>query len=93
MKKSIVWDIKECYVCATTKGLHRHHIFFGTANRKISERLGLTVFLCYEHHEGVTGVHHNRDLDLELKRLAQSIYEEDHTREDWMQHIGKNYLD
>lgn len=64
-----------------------------TANRKVSERLGLTVYLCLEHHEGNEGVHHNRELDLKLKRIAQRAYEADHSRQEWMSEIGKNYLD
>lgn len=93
MKKSIICNDKVCYVCGAVRQLHRHHIFFGTANRKVSERLGLTVYLCIEHHEGTGGVHHNRELDLQLKRLAQQCYESSHSREEWMQNIGKNYLD
>ena len=93
MKKSIICNTRECYVCGRVTNLHRHHIFFGTARRKISERLGLTVYLCLEHHEGTEGVHNNIELDLELKRLAQSAYEQTHTREDWMNEMHKNYLD
>lgn len=93
MKKSIICNTRECYVCGRINTLHRHHIFFGTANRKVSERLGLTVYLCLEHHEGNEGVHHNRELDLKLKRIAQRAYEADHSRQEWMSEIGKNYLD
>lgn len=85
----------ECFVCRTTRGLHTHHIFYGVANRRISDRMGYTVKLCYEHHEGATGVHANpnRDLDLMLKQTAQKHYEANHgSREDFIKTFGKSWL-
>jgi hypothetical protein len=90
--KSILQTNKECFLCGTTYNLHEHHIFFGSANRKQSERQGLKCFLCYECHEGTKGVHHNRELDLELKKVAQQKFEETHTREEFRQIFGKSYL-
>lgn len=90
--KSIMQKNKECFVCGTTYNLHEHHIFFGSANRKCSERHGLKCFLCYEDHEGTKGVHHNRELDLELKKVAQAKFEETHTREEFRQIFGKSWL-
>ena len=76
-----------------TLGLHSHHIF-GAANRKKSEQHGLKVWLCgYHHNLSNTGVHFNKLLDSKLKRLAQGKYEETHTREEFMQEFGRNYLD
>lgn len=72
-----------------------HHIFFGNSRRKVSEALGLKVWLCPEHHRGRYGVH-GRDghyLDLYLKRLAQETYESlGHSRTDFVSKVGKNYL-
>ena len=73
--KSIIQNNKECYVCKTIYNLHSHHIFFGTSNRKQSEKYGMKVWLCQEHHTGNTGVHFNKDLDLHLKKLAQIQFE------------------
>ena len=73
--KSVIRDSKECYVCQTTYNLHDHHIFFGTANRKQSEKYGMKVWLCQEHHTGSAGVHFNKPLDLHLKKLAQETFE------------------
>ena len=55
--KSILQSKKRCYICRKEIGLHDHHIYFGTAKRKISERHGFKVWLCFEHHEGTFGVH------------------------------------
>lgn len=32
--------------------LEEHHIFEGTANRNLSEKYGLKVYLCQKHHRG-----------------------------------------
>ena len=70
------------------------HIYFGAGLRKISDDNGFTVWLTPEwHNMSSKGVHFNRQLDLHLKRLCQQKYEETHTRAEFMQLIGKNYLD
>ena len=93
--KSIIQDNKECYVCKTTLGLHDHHILYGTANRKWSERFGLKVWLCGPHHNlSNAGVHYNKELDLQLKRLAQEHYEANYgCRLSFIDTFGRNYLD
>lgn len=71
------------------------HIFFGHANRKISEEQGFWVYLApWLHNASADGVHgkNGRELDLLLKRHAQAKFEETHTREEFMALIGKNYL-
>lgn len=92
--KSILQSKKRCYICRKEIGLHDHHIYFGTAKRKISERHGFKVWLCFEHHEGTFGVHgkNGHELDLFLKRICQTKYEIYHTREQFIKLIGKNYL-
>ena len=90
--KSIIQDKKECYFCHTTQNLHDHHIYFGK-NRKISEQNGFKVWLCGRHHNmSNSGVHFDYPKDIYLKQLCQSVYEQAHTRKEFMQLIGKNYL-
>ena len=71
------------------------NVFFGTANRKLSDKDGLIVYLCYEHHEGNMGVHNKNGhkLDLELKKLAQKRWMEyyDKTEDDFRQRYGRSY--
>ena len=70
-----------------------HHIFYGTANREVSERNGFKVYLCgYHHNLSNFGVHFDKKLDIALKRYAQQIYEQEHTREDFIKLVGKSYL-
>ena len=94
-----------CYLCACLHGdcrpkqLEEHHVFYGP-NREVSDREGLTVYLCRSHHqyaydgnpEAVHGNPKSRETDLYLKRIAQWEYEQAHTREEFVRLIGKNYL-
>jgi hypothetical protein len=91
--KSIIQTEKQCFVCGTTYNLHDHHIIYGTSNRKQSEKYGLKVWLCQEHHTGSAGVHFNRDLDLHLKKLAQEHFEAKYgARNEFRMVFGKSYL-
>jgi hypothetical protein len=106
--KSILQDEKECYAvsnhlipvdytkCSRYANLEEHHIFFGTANRKLSEKYGMKVWLCPWMHRGDDGVHNNRMLDLMLKEMAQKRFEEyykgTYNRSDFIRIFGKSYL-
>jgi len=93
MSKSILQSEPECYITHSPYGLHRHHIYFGHGNRKISEDNGFWVWLRYDLHNGSSyGVHFNHELDLRLKQECQRKYEETHTREEFMKLIGRNFL-
>ena len=92
MAKSIIQTEKVCYLCGKTVNLERHHIFGGVANRKISEQLGLCVYLCHDCHTGKDGAQYNKFTNLRLKQDAQRAFEKTHTRDEWMKWIGKNYI-
>ena len=50
----------------------RDRVYFGSAYRAKSKRLGLWVTLCpWCHQNGPTAIHNNRDADLRLKCWAQ----------------------
>ena len=91
--QSIVQDKKECLVCKTESGLHKHHVFFGRGLREISDRHGFWVYLCGRHHNlSNEGVHFNKELDIEIKKLTQHVYEKTYTREEFMRLVGMNFL-
>lgn len=94
MKKSIVSNEPKCLICGTTNNLHRHHIFFGTANRKKSEKDGCWCYLCSRHHNGSeNSVHYNHAMDRNLKKSTQRRWEAVYgTREDFIKRYGKSYL-
>ncbi len=89
--KSIIQTEKECYVCETTMGLHDHHIFAGK-NRRNSEEYGMKVWLCGKHHNlSNEGVHFNKNLDDEIKKMAQRVFEDTYEIE-FIKVFGRNYL-
>lgn len=91
---SIIQEEKECFVCKTRQGLHKHHVFYGTANREKSEQYGLTVWLCGRHHNmSDEGVHFNKELDDKLKKHAQRKFESTHgNREAFRMIFGKSFI-
>ena len=93
VKPVLFEDMEHCYVCGSNH-VHWHHIFYGTANRKISDRLGYVAPLCGMHHNmSNDGVHFNKAFDLHLKRMAQEHFERNNgTRDDFIKLIGRNYL-
>ena len=92
MAKNIIQDRKECYFCGKLTNLERHHVFGGVANRPISEKYGLTIWLCHNCHTGQSGAQYDKMKNLRLKQDAQFAFERNHTRSEWMKLIGKNYL-
>ena len=93
--KSIIQNDKRCFITGRDYNLHKHHIF-GAANRKISEKYGLWVWLNAEIHTGNNpdAVHNNpnKGYDLMLKQMAQRRFTELHGHEKFMREIGRNYL-
>ena len=84
-------DICEYPGCSRGYG-HLHEVFFGSGKRQLSIKYGLQIRLCYEHHQGPSGPHHNREYDLELKQEAQAKFEKEHGRAEFMRLFGRNYL-
>lgn len=93
MSKSILSNERECLMCHKTIGLHRHHVFGGTANRKKSEQDGCWCYLCVDHHVGRSGVHSHRSLDLFLKDLCQRRWEQIYgDRAAFIKRYGKSWI-
>lgn len=68
---------------------------FGGANRKKSERDGLTVYLCkYHHNLAPEGVHHNRKNMDALRAKGQQVWQDHYgkTIDDFIKEYGRNYL-
>ena len=98
--KSILQNKKECYFSRMVETdyvyLDKHHIFYGTGNRKISEQNGFWVWLEHLHHiqdSPFKTPHNDKKTDLYLKRKCQEKFEETHTRNEFMSLIGRNYLE
>lgn len=67
-------DLTKCFICGSPKQ-ELHEIYFGK-NRTNSMLFGCVVPLCFEHHRGNFGVHHDHKLDLYLKQLCQEKFEQ-----------------
>ena len=96
MAKSILQNEKKCFVTGITTNLHKHHIYMGYGTREVSEEKGFWVYLINELHNGecVFGIHnmYGHPLDLALKRICQQKYEETHTRDEFIELIGRSFL-
>lgn len=92
MGKSIMQEDRACYFCGKLTGLEKHHVLGGVANRPVSEREGLWVYLCHEDHTGRNGAQYNKEKNLLLKQDAQRCFEKHKPRREWMELIKKNYL-
>lgn len=90
-----------CYLCIKLNGdcrhhkmVHEHHIYNGNPNRTISEAEGLKVYLCLSHHlDGPEAVHNNSKNMRLLQQDGQEAYERTHSREEFMELVGRNYLE
>ena len=88
-----------CYLCGKLnqdygrkRVLHEHHVFGGTANRTLSEKYGLKVWLCVDHHlTGPEAVHQNADIMRMLRRDGQRAFETVYPDLDFVKIFGKNY--
>lgn len=91
--KSVIQTEKQCFICRTTRLLEEHHCFGGNPNRKNSEKYGLKVWLCQEHHQDhKNGVHHNKELMNQIHSIGQEAFEINHSREEFVQIFGRNYI-
>lgn len=81
---------KKCYVSGVEYNLDCHHVMTGTANRKLSEKYGLKVWLRHDIHMDLHD--HNKELEIRLKQDAQRAFEEKYSHEKWMSEFRKNYI-
>lgn len=91
--KSIIQEDKDiCYICKG-RASEEHHCIYGTANRKLSEKYGLKVYLCPSCHRlGKLAVHKNYFTDIKVKQAAQQKFNEVYPDLNFLKIFGKNYL-
>lgn len=80
-------DLETCYLCRSPK--QDIHEIFGGSNRKVSMQHGFCVPLCRYHHRILTD---NPNENFLLKQTCQKVYEFKHTRKEFIDIIGRNYL-
>lgn len=92
-QKSIITDdLRHCIVCGSSH-VEIHHVFGGTANRRLSDKFGLIVPLCNFHHTGSSeAVHFNRKFADELHAVGQAKFMENYPMLSFIEIFGRNYL-
>lgn len=90
--KSIMQEEKCCYLCGRVTMLERHHVMSGTANRPLSERYGLWVWLCHDCHTGTQGAQYNPVKNFELRADGQAAFEKQYGHDAWMKVFRRNYI-
>lgn len=80
-------DMEHCLLCgATDPDIHE---IYGGSNRKISMENGFCIPLCRWHHTQIT-IHPQLNKTFQIS--CQRIYEQTHTKEEFIKLIGKNYI-
>lgn len=102
MSKSIMHNRQDgtCYLCMLLHNdysrkthLEEHHVMEGTANRRLSEKYGLKVYLDPEHHRlSRESPHQDKEISDLLHVEAQKAFEKKYSYEQWMQVFGRNYI-
>ena len=85
-------DMDHCYFTGYAP-VERHHIF-GGCNRKNSEKYGFVIPLRPDlHPNGALAGKNSAEIDLQLKQMAQTYFEEHYgTRDDFREIFGKSVL-
>lgn len=104
MARSIMHSRQDgtCYLCMKLHGIYdrhtnlqEHHVMGGNPGRKLSERYGLKVYLCFQHHTydgGPEAVHRNDEIRRELEADAQRAFEREHPDLKFREVFGRNAL-
>ena len=90
-------QLKECFLCGRNgRGdrLELHHIF-GGPRRKLSDKYGLTVWLCGSrcHRDGEYAAHRNADTMEYLHRYGEmKALQDGMSKAEFIELFGKDYL-
>lgn len=102
MRSIITQEDSLCFVCKKAWATETHHVFEGIANRKISDRDGLTIRVCKECHNAIHNGNRSKALMKALHELGQEKWEAYYgpdlekegkdPRKVFMERYGKNWL-
>lgn len=84
-----------CELCGLETQCAHHHVFFGTANRRLSDKWGMIARLCPSCH---SAVHNNSVIPFGdetfndmLKKSYQEKFQQEHPDECFISIFGRNY--
>lgn len=78
-------NYKTCYYCGIGRSQLDIHEVYGGSNRQRSMKYGLCVPLC-------RACHSNEYVIQDLRKWCQREYEKKHSRDEFIEIIGKSYL-
>ena len=82
---------EECYICHKPH-CDFHHLLSGNKyKRRFAESVGAWIWLCRGHHSYVHDTADGQKKWDEWKEQAQTEFEKNHTREEWMRGCHRNY--
>lgn len=97
MKSIIQGDREHCFICGRNAradywGLDEHHVF-GGANRRMSEKYGLKVYICHDSCH-LNGVHKDAELNRKVQAIVQKRAMQYYgwTIQDFIRIFRKNYI-
>lgn len=100
--KSIVTEYTQNCIFCGTPTTDTHHLVFGSGHRKLSDKDGLVVPVCRDHHTtGRYRIHDNPTSETLSKIVGQLAYEkhkvaegmtEDEARASFRKRYGRSYL-
>lgn len=86
---SIIQNEKVCFICGSVRDLERHHCIHGTANRRLAEEDGLTVWLCHDCH---MNLHDKGEFDKALQSIAMNAWVRKYgNKQDFRRRYGKYF--
>lgn len=80
MRDSIIVNMEyaDLDIIDLSPNAERHHCLYGSADRKKADMDGLWLPLSHEHHQGNNGVHHNKEMQMLTKIIAQLAWEKNY---------------
>lgn len=83
---------RKCHKCGASLMIEEHHIY-GAANRKRSDRDGLTVDLCANcHRNDKDSAHASGKYSEYLHKIGQIVYEQTYGDGSFLKEYGRNYI-
>lgn len=84
---------KKCAMCGRSQEdgvtLTTHHVFHGRKYKKLSDKYGFVITLCWECHKRL---HSSRVVDRMVQQTMQHEYEKTHSREEFVALMGRSWI-
>lgn len=87
--KTQVRTVKDyCELCGSVSNLEVHHLMRGSS-REMADKYGYKLCVCHACH---TAIHHDGDLEMQLRRKAEQAHVDQYGEQDLIQKFGKSHL-